>query len=54
MTHGFSTGILTAAIAHFLVKNPIEFKDRYINVSTAPGLGIELNDEIIKKYRIFN
>ncbi|MDM8533973.1 mandelate racemase/muconate lactonizing enzyme family protein [Clostridiaceae bacterium HSG29] len=74
--HGFSTGILTAATAHFLaacettdliefsqstselnqslVKNPIEFKDGYIKVPTAPGLGIELDEEIIKKYRIFN
>lgn len=73
--HGFSTGILTAATAHFLaacettdlieysqstsplnqylVKTPIEFKDGYLKVPTGHGLGIELDEEIIEKYRIF-
>jgi L-alanine-DL-glutamate epimerase-like enolase superfamily enzyme len=73
--HGFSTGILTAATAHFiascentklmeysqstsplnqfLVKTPIEFIDGYITVPKGPGLGIELDEEIIEKYRIF-
>ncbi len=72
--HGFSTGILTAATAHFLaacettdliefsqspsplnqflVKTPIEFKDGYLYVPKGPGLGIELDDEIIEKYRM--
>lgn len=73
--HGFSTGILTAATAHFLaacettdliefsqstsplnqflVKTPIEFEDGYLTVPTGAGLGIELDDEIIEKYRVF-
>lgn len=74
--HGFSTGILTAATAHFLaacettdlieysqstsplnlmlVKTPIVFKDGYLEVPKGPGLGIELDEEIIKKYRVFD
>lgn len=73
--HGFSTGILTAATAHFLaacettdlieysqstsplnqflVKTPIEFADGYLTVPNGPGLGIELDEEIIDKYRVF-
>ncbi len=73
--HGFSTGILIAATAHFLascettdlieysqstsplfsqlVKNQIEFKDGYISVPDQPGLGIELDEEVIKKYQVF-
>lgn len=73
--HGFSTGILTAATAHFLaacettdlieysqstsplnqflVKTPIEFEDGYLTVPTGPGLGIELDEDLIKKYRVF-
>ncbi|MCT4662280.1 MAG: mandelate racemase/muconate lactonizing enzyme family protein [Tissierellales bacterium] len=74
--HGFSTGILIAATAHFLaacettdlieysqstsplfkdlVKNQIEFENGFIRVPNAPGLGVELNEEIIEKYRVFN
>jgi L-alanine-DL-glutamate epimerase-like enolase superfamily enzyme len=73
--HGFSTGILIAATAHFLaacettdlieysqsdspiynhlVKNKIEFENGFIKVPDSPGLGIELDEEIIEKYRIF-
>lgn len=72
--HGFSTGILVAATAHFLaacettdlieysqstsplynslVKNKIAFEDGYIKVPDLPGLGIELDEEIIEKYRV--
>ena len=74
--HGFSTGILTAATAHFLaacettdlieysqstsplnqflVKTPIEFSEGYLTVPNGPGLGIELDEEIIAKYRVFD
>ncbi|MCP3922779.1 MAG: mandelate racemase/muconate lactonizing enzyme family protein [Desulfobacterales bacterium] len=74
--HGFSTGILTAATAHFLascettdlieysqsksplnqylVKNPARFEDEFIIVPDGPGIGIELDENIIKKYRVFN
>ncbi|NRA46773.1 MAG: mandelate racemase/muconate lactonizing enzyme family protein [Oligoflexales bacterium] len=72
--HGFSTGILIAATAHFLasidagqlieysasnsplgkhlVKNSPKFKDGYVNVPDAPGLGIELDESVVDKYRI--
>lgn len=74
--HGFSTGILTAATAHFLaacettdlieysqstsdlnqflVKTPIEFENGYLTVPKGAGLGIELDEAIIEKFRIFN
>ncbi|WBW96464.1 mandelate racemase/muconate lactonizing enzyme family protein [Oceanirhabdus sp. W0125-5] len=37
-----------------LVKNKIEFKDGYVEVPNTPGLGIELDYEIIKQYRVFS
>lgn len=74
--HGFSTGILTAATAHFLaacettdlieysqstsplnqhlVKTPIEFSNGLLTVPNGPGLGIELDESIINKYRVFD
>ncbi|SHJ44657.1 L-alanine-DL-glutamate epimerase [Dethiosulfatibacter aminovorans DSM 17477] len=72
--HGFSTGILIAATAHFLascettdlieysqstsplfkhlVKNQIPFENGVIKVPEAPGLGVELDEDIIEKYRM--
>jgi len=35
-----------------LIKNPLEMKDGYVKVPEGPGLGIELNEEVINKYRI--
>ena len=35
-----------------LVKGAPEFKDGYVTVTDKPGLGIELNEEIIEKYRV--
>lgn len=35
-----------------LVKGAPIFKDGYVNVSDKPGLGIELDEEIIEKYRV--
>jgi L-alanine-DL-glutamate epimerase-like enolase superfamily enzyme len=74
--HGFSTGILTAATAHFLascettdliefsqstsplnqflVKPRFELRDGYLKVPDGPGLGIELDDEIIQTYQILS
>jgi len=43
----------TSPLFKDLVKNQIEFKNGYVKVPTTPGLGIELNEEIIKKYRVF-
>jgi len=35
-----------------ILKTPFELKDGYVSVPQTPGLGIELNDEVIKKYRV--
>ena len=35
-----------------LVVTPMEFQNGFIKVPEEPGLGIELNEEIIKKYSI--
>jgi len=35
-----------------LVKNPLAMQDGYLRVPDAPGLGVEVNDEVIEKYRI--
>jgi len=43
----------TSPIFRELVKNQIELKDGYVEVPNRPGLGIELNEDIIEKYRIF-
>lgn len=43
----------TSPLYEKLVKNKIEFKDGYVEVPNTPGLGIELDEEIIEKYRIF-
>ncbi|WDV45812.1 mandelate racemase/muconate lactonizing enzyme family protein [Clostridiaceae bacterium M8S5] len=43
----------TSPLYKDLVKNKIEFKDGYVKVPECIGLGIELDEEVIKKYRIF-
>jgi len=35
-----------------LVKQPLKIEDGYISVPCGPGLGVELNDESLEKYRI--
>ena len=35
-----------------LVKNPQKFKEGYVPVSDKPGLGIELDQDVIDKYRV--
>lgn len=35
-----------------LLKKPIEIKNGFFEIASNPGLGIELNEEIIEKYRI--
>lgn len=43
----------TSPLYKYLVKNQIPLKDGYVEVPDAPGLGIELDEEIINKYRLF-
>jgi L-rhamnonate dehydratase len=35
-----------------LLSTPFEMKDGYVSVPQKPGLGIELNQEVIKKYKV--
>ena len=35
-----------------LVKEPLRMEDGYLAVPTAPGLGVEVNEQVIDKYRI--
>jgi L-rhamnonate dehydratase len=35
-----------------LVKNPLRMQDGYLRVPDAPGLGVEVNEQVIEKYRI--
>jgi len=34
-----------------MIKNPFKVNDGYIEIPTAPGLGIEINDNTLEKYR---
>ncbi|MGE0755753.1 MAG: mandelate racemase/muconate lactonizing enzyme family protein [Pirellulaceae bacterium] len=34
-----------------IVTRPIEVRDGYVEVPTGPGLGIEINEDIVRKYR---
>jgi L-alanine-DL-glutamate epimerase-like enolase superfamily enzyme len=35
-----------------LAKDPLQLKDGYLDVPSGPGLGVEVNEEVIEKYRI--
>ncbi|QDT89995.1 mandelate racemase/muconate lactonizing enzyme family protein [Gimesia algae] len=35
-----------------IVKEPFQLKEGFVNVPTRPGLGIEVNEEIVKRYAI--
>jgi L-alanine-DL-glutamate epimerase-like enolase superfamily enzyme len=35
-----------------LLKNPPVFKDGCVNISQAPGIGLELNEAFIEQYRV--
>jgi L-alanine-DL-glutamate epimerase-like enolase superfamily enzyme len=43
----------TSPLFKSLVKNKIQFDNGFVHVPDAPGLGIELDEETIEKYRIF-
>lgn len=45
--------VSTSPLARDLVDNPIEFKDGYVTVpENRIGLGVELNESVMKKYRV--
>lgn len=35
-----------------MVKEPLKMEDGYVAVPSAPGLGVEINDETLGRYRI--
>jgi galactonate dehydratase len=35
------------------IKNPFKVKDGYVDLPTAPGLGIELDEELMKKNDLY-
>ena len=40
------------AYEHDLLAQPIEFKDGAVRVPSGPGLGVELDEEMLKRYRV--
>lgn len=44
--------VSTSPLTRDLVDSPIVFKDGYVHVPDKPGLGITVNEEIIKQYRV--
>jgi L-rhamnonate dehydratase len=39
-------------LSRMLVKEPLKLEDGFLRVPEAPGLGVEVNDEIIEQYRV--
>jgi L-rhamnonate dehydratase len=35
-----------------ICKNPIQMKDGFVDVPQGPGLGVEVDEQIIQKYRV--
>jgi L-alanine-DL-glutamate epimerase-like enolase superfamily enzyme len=35
-----------------MIKEPLRMEDGYLTVPDAPGLGVEVNEEVIEKFRI--
>lgn len=46
----FSTS--AGPLSRILVKEPLRMKDGYLSVPEGPGLGVEVNDAIIERYRV--
>lgn len=44
--------VSTASILNRLCREPIEMKDGYIPVPDRPGLGVEVDEEVVKQFRI--
>ncbi len=39
-------------LSRLLVKDPLRMEDGFLRVPEAPGLGVEVNDEIVNQYRV--
>ena len=44
--------VSSGSLVRELCENPIEMKDGYIDVPQGPGLGVEINEATIAKYRV--
>ncbi len=44
--------VSTASLLNTLCVEPIKMKDGYVPVPTAPGLGVEVDEKVIEKFRI--
>jgi L-alanine-DL-glutamate epimerase-like enolase superfamily enzyme len=44
--------VSSASLLNTLCKTPITMKDGYIPVPDGPGLGVEVDEQIVKKYRV--
>jgi L-rhamnonate dehydratase len=53
MPHGFlmEFTVSDSPLARNLVKNPVSFQDGYVTLPTASGLGIELDPQVVAKYK---
>lgn len=44
--------VTTGPLSRELCKNPIQLEDGYLRVPQGPGLGVEVNEAVIEKYRV--
>ncbi|MEW5980031.1 MAG: mandelate racemase/muconate lactonizing enzyme family protein [Acidobacteriota bacterium] len=44
--------VSSGEISRLLAKNPITMKDGYVEIPDRPGIGIEIDDSVIEKYRV--
>jgi L-alanine-DL-glutamate epimerase-like enolase superfamily enzyme len=44
--------VSTASLLNHLCKEQIQLKDGYIPVPTGPGLGVDVDEEMVKRYRV--
>ena len=44
--------VSTASLLNNLCTRPIRMKDGYLAVPDGPGLGVEVNDEVVQRFRV--
>ncbi len=44
--------VSSSLVLRGIIKNPVRMKDGYIQVPEAPGLGVEVNEKEVEKYRV--
>lgn len=48
----YPSGILSHQRVHNLLTRPIEFRDSYATVPDGPGLGVELDEDALRRYAV--